>query len=80
MDTSPEKFYDSLLEWEAATEEGVTLTGPPEIEEPEEVPPEDYKVSFDVESHVYLALTSQCSWTQNVNSTSAKAYSVIAFQ
>ncbi len=44
VDTSPEKFYGSLLEWEAATEEGVALIEPPEIEEPEEVPPEDYKV------------------------------------
>lgn len=44
MDTSPEKFYDSLLDFEAAAEEATPFAEPPPIEEPEEVPPEDYKV------------------------------------
>lgn len=45
VDTSPEKFYDSLLSWEeAAAEEGASLIEPPPIEEPEEVAPGDYKV------------------------------------
>ena len=54
VDTSPERFYDSLLSFEAAAEAEELLGSaaggagcreePPLIEEPEEVPPEDYKV------------------------------------
>ena len=44
MDTSPEKFYDSLLSYEAPSDEFAPLAEPHAMEEPEEVPPEDYKV------------------------------------
>lgn len=44
VDTSPEKFYDSLLSYEAPSDEFAPLAEPHAMEEPEEVPPEDYKV------------------------------------
>ncbi len=53
VDTSPERFYDSLLGFEQAARaeaeaEGEALlhreASQPVIEEPVEVPPEDYKV------------------------------------
>ena len=45
MDTSPEKFYDSLLSYEAPSDDFVSSLAEPHVmEEPEEVPPEDYKV------------------------------------
>jgi amino acid transporter len=44
VDTSPEKFYDSLLSYEAPSDDFVSsLAEPHAMEEPEEVPPEDYK-------------------------------------
>ena len=47
MDTSPEKFYDSLLSYEAPSDDFVSsLAEPHTMEEPEEVPPEDYKVGM----------------------------------
>ena len=47
MDTSPEKFYDSLLSYEAPSDDFVSsLAEPHAMEEPEEVPPEDYKVGM----------------------------------
>lgn len=59
MDTSPEKFYDSLLSYEAPTDDFVSsLAEPHAMEEPEEVPPEDYKVGPVAKEQV-LAIQSE---------------------
>jgi hypothetical protein len=53
VDTSPEKFYDSLLSYEAPSDEFAPLAEPHAMEEPEEVPPEDYKVGIQFEQQPF---------------------------
>ena len=66
VDTSPEKFYDSLLSYEAPSDEFAPLAEPHAMEEPEEVPPEDYKVGTPFEQQPSSLLSDQTSSSEHV--------------